>query len=148
MFEYSSSAMNALRKSVMPSFMKTLEEMLNVNLYMDGLTNIFSIPEYNDIDRAKMFMELIDKKEDFTKTLIQRDDGLLITIGTENDDESMKDCSMITATYHVDGKLVGKLGVIGPTRMKYSEISSVIEFLTDNLSNAYRLTGGDNDDDY
>ena len=95
-----------------------------------------------------MFMELIDKKEDFTKTLIQRDDGLLITIGTENDDESMKECSMITATYHVDGKLVGKLGVIGPTRMKYSEISSVIEFLTDNLSNAYRLTGGDDDDDY
>lgn len=142
------SAMNQLRSSVMPSFMKTLEDMLNVNLYMDGLTNIFSIPEYNDIDRAKMFMELIDKKEDFTKTLIQRDDGLLITIGTENDDESMKDCSMITATYHVDGKLVGKLGVIGPTRMKYSEISSVIEFLTDNLSNAYRLTGGDDDDDY
>lgn len=142
------SAMNTLKNSVMPSFMKTLEDMLNVNLYMDGLTNIFSIPEYNDIDRAKMFMELIDKKEDFTKTLIQRDDGLLITIGTENDDESMKECSMITATYHVDGKLVGKLGVIGPTRMKYSEISSVIEFLTDNLSNAYRLTGGDDDDDY
>ena len=142
------SAMNELKKTVMPSFMKTLEEMLNVNLYMDGLTKIFSIPEYSDIDRAKMFMELVDKKDDFTKTLIQRDDGLLITIGTENADESMKDCSMITATYHVDGRLVGKLGVIGPTRMKYSEITSVIEFLTDNLSNAYRLTGGDDDDDY
>ncbi|MBQ9180364.1 MAG: heat-inducible transcription repressor HrcA [Firmicutes bacterium] len=141
------AAMNELRQSVMPSFMKTLEDMLNVNLYMDGLTNIFNIPEYNDIDRAKMFMELINKKEDFTKHLIQRDDGLLITIGTENDDESMADCSMITATYHVDGRLVGKLGVIGPTRMKYSEISSVIEFLTDNLSNAYQITGGDDDDD-
>lgn len=139
-------AMGRLSKTVMPSFMKTLEDMLNVNLYMDGLTNIFNIPEYNDIDRAKMFMELIDKKEEFTKTLIQRDDGLMITIGTENDDEQMQDCSLITATYHVDGKLVGKLGVIGPTRMKYSEISSVIEFLTDNLSNAYRLTGGDDDD--
>ena len=139
--------MSRLKQSVMPSFMKTLEDMLNVNLYMDGLTNIFNIPEYNDLDKAKMFMELVNKKEDFTKTLIQREDGLLITIGTENDDESMADCSMITATYHVDGRLVGKLGVIGPTRMKYSEISSVIEFLTDNLSNAYRLTGGDDDDE-
>ncbi len=139
-------AMNELTGTVMPSFMKSLEDMLNVNLYMDGLTNIFKIPEYNDLDRAKMFMELIDRKEDFTKALIQRDDGLLITIGTENDDEQMQDCSLITATYHVDGKLVGKLGVIGPTRMRYSEISSVIEFLTDNLTKAYRLTGGDDDE--
>ena len=141
------AAMSELSKTVMPSFTKTLEEMLNINLYMEGLANIFKIPEYNDLDRAKMFMELVEKKDEFTRTLIQRDDGLLITIGTENDDEQMRDCSMITATYHVDGRLVGKLGVIGPTRMKYSEITSVIEFLTDNLTSAYRLTGGDDDEE-
>lgn len=140
-------AMQQLAKNIMPNFMKTLEDMLNVNLYMEGLTNIFNIPEYNDIERARMFLEMINKKEDFTKTLISRDDGLLITIGDENDNDSMKDCSMITATYHVDGRLVGKLGVIGPTRMRYSEITSVIEYLTDNISDAFKLTGGSDDEE-
>lgn len=135
-------AMSELEKSVMPNFVKTLEDMLNVNLYTEGMTNIFSIPEYNDIDKAKMFLEMMGKKEDLTKTLVNRENGVIITIGNENTDEVMKDCSMITATYHVNGKLAGKIGVIGPTRMKYGEITSVVEYLTENISNAFKLTGG------
>lgn len=138
-FEADIAAMNDLASDIMPNFMKTLEDMLNVRLYMDGLTNIFSIPEYNDLDKAKLFMEMINKKEDFTNKLIKRDNGVIITIGTENDDMRMEDCSLITATYHVDGKLVGKLGVIGPTRMKYGEVTSVIEYLTDNISNTFKI---------
>jgi len=140
-------AMSGLARNIMPNFMRTLEKMLNVNLYMDGLSNIFSIPEFNDLGKAKMFMEMLNKKEDFAKTLINREDGVIITIGNENTDDHMKDCSLITATYHVDGKLVGKLGVIGPTRMKYNQITSVIEYLSENLSNSFKLTGGNNADD-
>lgn len=135
-------AMSGLARNIMPNFVKTLEEMLNVNLYMDGLTNIFSLPEYNDIDKAKTFMEAMNQKEDLAKKITSRDDGVIITIGTENDDDLLNDCSLITATYHIDGRLVGKLGVIGPTRMKYGEITSVIEFLTDNITNTFRITGG------
>lgn len=139
-------AMSGLAQNVMPNFMRTLEQMLDVNLYMDGLTNIFSIPEYNsDIDRAKTFLEMLGKKEDLTKTLVNRENGVMITIGHENTDDTMKDCSVITATYHVNGKLAGKIGVIGPTRMQYGEITSVIEYLTDNISNAFKLTGGKDD---
>ena len=139
-------AMSGLAQNVMPNFMRTLEQMLDVNLYMDGLTNIFSIPEYNsDIDRAKTFLEMLGKKDDFTKTLVNRENGVMITIGHENTDDTMKDCSVITATYHVNGELAGKIGVIGPTRMQYGEITSVIEYLTDNISNAFKLTGGKDD---
>ncbi len=141
-FQSDIEAMSRLEGNVMPDFMRTLESMLNVNLYMEGLTNIFNIPEYSDLERAKMFMEMIGKKEEFTKKLVNRDDGLLITIGTENMDENLEDCTLITATYEVDGKFVGKLGVVGPTRMKYSEITSVINYLTDNISNSFRLTDG------
>ena len=136
-------AMSGLARNIMPNFVKTLEEMLNVNLYMDGLTNIFSLPEYNDIDKAKSFMEVMNQKEDLAKKITSRDDGVIITIGTENEDDLLNDCSLITATYHIDGRLVGKLGVIGPTRMKYGEITSVIEFLTDNITNTFRITGGE-----
>ena len=139
--------MNGLTRNVMPDFMKTLEKMLNANLYMDGLTNIFNIPEYNDLDRAKMFMEMINKKDEFKKKLISREDGMMITIGTENNEDDMNDVSLITASYRVDGKLIGKLGVIGPTRMKYDNVTSVIDFMTDNLSKTFKLTGGDEQDD-
>ena len=141
-FENDISAMSGLAQNIMPNFMKTLENMLNVDLYMSGLTNIFSIPEFNDIDKAKMFLEMMNKKEDLTKTLVNRENGVIITIGDENSGEILPDCSMITATYHIDGKLVGKIGVIGPTRMKYDEITSIVEFMTDNLSNTFKLTGG------
>lgn len=146
-FEADIAAMNVLASDIMPNFMRTLEDMLNVRLYMDGLTNIFSIPEYNDLDKAKLFMEMINKKEDFTNKLIKRDNGVIITIGTENDDMRMEDCSLITATYHVDGKLVGKLGVIGPTRMKYGEVTSIIEYLTDNISNTFKIMKGEYGED-
>ncbi len=140
-------AMAMLEKNIVPSFVKTLEDMLNVNLYMDGLTNIFSLPEYNDLDKARMFLEMVNKKEDFTRTLINRENGVIITIGNENQDELMQDCSLITATYHVDGKMVGKIGVIGPTRMRYGEVTSVVEYLTDNISKAFMITEGDDDDE-
>ena len=141
------TAMSGLAKDVMPNFMKTLEDMLNVNLYMEGLTNIFDIPEYNDLQRAKSFIEMLSQKEDFTKKLIEREDGVIVTIGEENADDIMNDCALITASNHVDGKLVGKIGVIGPTRMRYGEITSIVEYLTDNLSNTFKLESGGNEED-
>jgi heat-inducible transcriptional repressor len=114
--------------------------MLNVNLYMEGMTNIFDLPEYSSIDRARDFMELFARKDWFTQKMLAREDGVVVTIGDEND--TMKDCTLITASYHVDGKLVGKIGVIGPTRMKYDEVTSIMEYLTNNLSESFRLTAG------
>lgn len=133
-------AMNSLEGDVMPSFIRTLEDMLNVNLYMEGMTNIFDLPEYSSIDRARDFMELFARKDWFTQKMLAREDGVVVTIGDEND--TMKDCTLITASYHVDGKLVGKIGVIGPTRMKYDEVTSIMEYLTNNLSESFRLPAG------
>lgn len=144
-FENDMAAMSGLTHDVMPNFMKTLEDMLNVNLYMEGLSNIFDIPEYNDLQKAKSFIEMLSQKDNFTRKLIEREDGVIVTIGEENADDIMNDCALITASYHVDGKLVGKIGVIGPTRMKYGEVTSVIEYMTDNLSDTFKLESGGND---
>ena len=146
-FKTDAESMAMFERNIVPSFVKTLEDMLNVNLYMDGLTNIFSLPEYNDLDRAKMFLEMMDKREDLTKALINRENGVIITIGNENKEEAMQDCSLITATYHVDGKLMGKIGVIGPTRMRYGEVTSIVEYLTDNISDAFKITEGETEGD-
>lgn len=146
-FETDIVAMSGLAEDVMPNFMKTLEDMLDVNLYMEGLTNIFDIPEYSDLGKIKNFIQMVSQKDELTKRIIERDDGIIVTIGEENCDDNMQDCSMITASYHIDGNLVGKIGVIGPTRMKYSEITSIIEYLTENLNNAFKLESGGKEDE-
>ena len=78
-----------------------IRDRLNVNLYMEGLTNIFDIPEYNDLQKARSFIEMLSQKDDFTKKLIEREDGVIVTIGEENADDIMNDCSLITASYHI-----------------------------------------------
>ena len=145
-FREDAEAMAMFENNIVPGFIRTLEDMLNVNLYMDGLTNIFSIPEYSDIERARNFFEVINRKEEITKKLIGTDDGIIVTIGGENEEAEFSACSIVTATYHVDGRLVGKLGVIGPTRMRYGEVTSVVEFLTENISKAFMITEGEKDE--
>ena len=135
-----------LLENVMPNFMHSLEKMMNVELYLEGMTNIFSIPEYNNLERAKMFLETINKKKELTEVLVNRDSGVIITIGNENISEDIQDCSLITASYCVDGKCIGKLGVIGPTRMNYGEVTSIIEYMTENISKSFRLTEGEQDE--
>ncbi len=144
-FESDIEAMSKLAETIMPRFLTTLEGMLDSELYLDGLMNIFAIPEYNDIEKAKLFLEMVNRK-DFTDVLVNRDNGVIITIGDENEEEIMRDCSLITATYKVNGKLVGRLGVIGPTRMQYNHITSVIEYMTEHLNETF-ITGGEEDDE-
>ena len=110
------------------------------------MSNIFDIPEYMDINRARNFISLFDRKDEFARKLMDRDDGMIVTIGDENADDSMSDCSLITATYHVDGQLIGKIGVIGPTRMKYGEVTSIVEYLTQNLNETFRLESDEEKD--
>ena len=138
------ASMAQLAEHIMPNFMKTLEDMLNVHLYMDGLTNIFDIPEYSSIDRARSFMAMLDRKDELVRRIMDREDGVIVTIGGENAGDELCDCSLITATYHVDGKLVGKIGVIGPTRMQYGHVTSLMEYLTENLSNTFKIESGGN----
>ncbi|MGI6731070.1 MAG: heat-inducible transcriptional repressor HrcA [Anaerovoracaceae bacterium] len=146
-FESDIEALSRLVHNIRPTFISTLENMLDIELYLDGLTNIFSIPEYNDIEKAKIFIEMLNQKKHFTDVLINREDGIIITIGEEHEDDFMRENSLITATYHIDGKLVGKLGVIGPTRMKYGEVTSIIEYITSNLNKTFKLMVGEGEDD-
>ena len=143
------TAMSQLTKNIMPNFLKTLESLLNINLYMDGIANIFDLPEFSDTQRAKGFVSKFENegRTNFLKELTERDDGVIVTIGDENPDVDMKDCSVITATYHVNGKYAGKIGVIGPTRMNYGRVTSVMQYLTENLNAAFRMDDEEDNDE-
>ena len=138
-FQGDMEKLSGLAKDVMPSFMKTLQKMLDVDLYVNGYSNVFELPEYNQsAEKTKSFMQLLENKSHLKEVIVNRDEGLVVTIGDENS-EDMQDVSLITADYKVNGKLVGKLGVIGPKRMKYGEISSVLKYISDNISQTFEI---------
>ncbi len=139
-FENDLPSLAAMSKSVVPGFVKTLEKMLDVDLYVNGYSNVFSLPEFNDVEKVKGVFDIVNNKNQFSEVLVNRDNGLVVTIGDENSPD-LKDYSLITADYKVNGKLVGRLGVLGPKRMKYDEVTSVIKYITDNLEETFEIEG-------
>lgn len=99
-------------------------------LVLGGTQNIFNHPEYHDFDKAKNFLQLIEEKEPLYN-LLSSATGMEFTvrIGKENELDGLKDMSVVTATYKIGGKSVGSFGVIGPTRMNYAKVISVLSFV-------------------
>lgn len=100
---------------------------------LNGATNIFSYPEFNDILKAKSFLNMLEQKEIIASMMkskgIQKD-NINIIIGSDNDCELAQDCSMVTATYNIDKDLVGRISFIGPTRMDYSRIYAIVNYMS------------------
>ncbi len=139
-FERDLPQLAAMSSSVVPGFVKTLEKMLDVDLYVNGYKNVFALPEFNDIEKVKDVYDIVTNKDQFSQVLVNRDNGLVVTIGDENSPD-LKDFALITADYRVNGKMVGRLGVLGPKRMKYDEVTSVIKYITDNMNETFEIEG-------
>ncbi len=124
----------AYRYSQLDSLIPLLIEGLNIHnsedVYTDGMSNIFNFPEYADISKAKSLLELIEEKEQLME-IINRigGKGVVVSIGSELDNICVKDCSLVTATYKGRSGKMGRIGVIGPTRMEYDRVVAVLEFI-------------------
>ncbi|MTI70486.1 MAG: heat-inducible transcription repressor HrcA [Firmicutes bacterium] len=122
-------------KDVMPMINKSIDDLEEIDLYSDGVTNIFNFPEYNDITKAKSFLSFLENKENVIDMLLRnKNQDIEITIGKENCYEEIKNCSLITATYRFNGKTIGRVGVIGPTRMAYAKVIPVVKSIAVNLN--------------
>ena len=121
---------------LMPIINKSVESMEDIDLYADGIGRLLNFPEYKDIDKVKSIMSFIEDKDQLLKILlmdsISRD--IHISIGQENIYAPLKDCSSITATYKLEGETVGKIGIIGPTRMDYLRLIKILKIFSDNIS--------------
>ena len=98
--------------------------------YMGGTKQIFNQPEFQDAERIKELLGVLEE-EKVLKDMLNAgvDSGLRITIGSENKFTSIQDCSMVQATYRLNGQVVGTLAVLGPTRMEYKKVVSVMDYL-------------------
>jgi heat-inducible transcriptional repressor len=121
---------------VILEMVNSFEDYNDVEVYADGVTNIFDFPEYKDADKAKTFISFIEDKDQLIELLLKHslNSEIEITIGSENIYEEIKDCSLITTTYKLGDKIIGKIGVIGPTRMDYMMAVSSLKLFSENLS--------------
>lgn len=103
---------------------QSISELGGSEVYVSGRKSILAHPEYKDISRARDFLEFLDDKKALKQAVDQGDEtnGIKIIIGAENDIETMKGTSLVTAKYTSGGRTVGKLGIFGPTRMDYAKV--------------------------
>ncbi len=120
---------------LLPYLMDQISKLEEINVYSDGITNILDLPEYNDVVKAREFISFVEDKSSLAKLLqFVGENDLAISIGHENQYEALRDCSLITATYKFNGKLIGKIGVIGPTRMDYSKVISTVKSMSEAMN--------------
>lgn len=104
-------------------------------IYLYGAGNIFNFPEYHDLEKAKSFLELMDETELIYDIIDgSHEGGVTVTIGSENTHPEMQESSIVTATYHIGDRIIGTIGLIGPTRMEYSSVFSIMDYMGKCLS--------------
>ena len=120
-------------KPIIEQIKKVIQE--ERTLYLEGANKAFELPEFNSLEVAKNFINIIDEKDLMADML---DSGFAkdinVYIGDENEKEELKDFSIITFKHKVGNKDLGTIGIIGPKRMNYSKVISVMKYISKKLN--------------
>ncbi len=104
-------------------------------IVLGGTQNIIDYPDYMSIEKARNFVALLETKDmlyDMMKKATKLE--FSVTIGHENDAQELFDMSVVTATYKIGGKALGSFGIIGPTRMNYAKVMSILGYVSNSLN--------------
>ncbi len=119
-------------KPIIEQINKIVEE--EEKIYLEGTNKAFELPEFKSLNVAKNFINLLDTKEvmvDILNSGFAKD--INVYIGEESDNEELKDFSIVTFKHKVGEKDLGTIGIIGPKRMDYSKVISVMKYLSKKL---------------
>ena len=111
--------------AMLPALYDTLSESDSSDVLVEGTTNIFNYPEYNDISKAKEILSLLNNK-DCVIELLEQSGDITVKIGEENFFPEAKECSVISAEYSLGGRPIGTIGLIGPRRINYSKVIAIM----------------------
>ena len=104
-------------------------------IYLEGANKSFDLPEFNSLEVAKNFVNILDTKEVIADMLNSGfAEDINIYIGDENEKDELKDFSVVTFKHKVNGKDLGTIGIIGPKRMDYSKVVSVMKYISKKLN--------------
>ncbi len=117
------------------------ENDMHGEVFVDGTSNILSKSDFADIESLRRLLRTIEEKSHLVQILnecIMKDksisDKVQVIIGSENSSDSLQDCAIITAPYRVgNGSAIGSLSVIGPTRIEYARMISVVSYMAQML---------------
>ena len=134
--EYIFSEMNYSLKVIKP-IMEQLGKVINEEskVYLEGANKAFELPEFKSLEVARNFVNLIDTKQvmvDLLNTGFAQD--INVYIGDEKDNKQLKDFSIITFKHRYQDKDLGTIGIIGPRRMDYSKVISVMKYISKKIN--------------
>ncbi|ADY56724.1 heat-inducible transcription repressor HrcA [Syntrophobotulus glycolicus DSM 8271] len=103
-------------------------------VYLGGTLNMLNQPEFQDMDKLRSLFGVFEENKKLKTLLKQDQEGVQISIGLENEEQILRNCSIISATYHINGRQIGSIGVLGPTRMDYQKTITIVDYMTHYLT--------------
>lgn len=113
-------------------------------LFVSGETNILTQPEFKDVDKIYEFYTMLENEAQIMKMLENKHKGIHVSIGHENEVEAIKDFSLITATYTLGNDSLGTIALLGPTRMKYQKVISLLESFSFEMADSLHFKNKEN----
>jgi len=113
---------------------QTIDEKQEPKVYLSGASNMLTQPEFKDVDKAKSILGMLEETPMLIQLFQASPGGIQVKIGTENIHEAINQCSLITATYSFDGQSLGTIGILGPTRMDYAKVISLMDYLSKDIA--------------
>jgi len=115
----------------------------DLQIYTSGATNIFKYPELSDHSKASELIYTLEEKKTLASLVndsleVDGDGDIKVYIGEETPVESMKDCSVVTATYELADGAKGTIGIIGPKRMDYEKVVETMKQIKSQLDDAFK----------
>ena len=92
-----------------------------------GMKNILEFPEFSDLEKARAIMGVLEEREGLLALLAGTGDKIQVSIGSENEELVLQNCSIIRAKISIDKEFYGNIAIIGPTRMDYAQVVSVLQ---------------------
>lgn len=133
----------AIVNDILDAIMQAVNEEDDIEIFTSGTTNLLRYPELYNKDKACDLLYTLEEKKlltEFIQDKMEHDDlrGIQVYIGDETPVETMKDCSVVTATYEIEEGVYGKVGIIGPKRMDYEKVVSTLQTLMTQLDDIFK----------
>ena len=120
-----------------------LSSAISSALVIGGRSNLLNFPEYSDVDKARSLLSVLETREKVVSLLSNRGAmEISVRIGPETGLEETRDCSIVTASYRLSDGRVNTIGLIGPTRMQYGKVLSVLSQVGRSLGEMLEEQGG------
>ena len=133
--EYLINEMSDSVRVIRPIVEQLKKALFDEKYYLEGARRELELPEFNSLEVAKNFVNILDTKEVIADMLNSGfAEDINIYIGDENEKDELKDFSVVTFKHKVNGKDLGTIGIIGPKRMDYSKVISVMKYISKKIN--------------